>query len=70
MAAETLQNLPGIRAETAYDTIVIRQVDASLEPSRSGCILVFAQQELQGTLLDPDSGAEIEIPGITNVIED
>lgn len=69
MAGETV-NLPGHRAETAYDTLVIRQVNARLEPDRLGCILLFGRQELTGTLIDPETGKEIHLPGISNIIKE
>jgi len=70
MAAESLAGMPGFRAETAYDSIVIRQCNSALVPDRKGCILVFDHQELEGKILDPETGEEIEIPGITNVLRE
>lgn len=70
MAAETYNGLPGFRAETAYDPLVIRQIDAEGKPSGQGCILRFDHQELQGTLIDPETGEELPIPGVTDTITD
>jgi len=70
MTAETLQNIPGVRAETAYDSLVIRQVNAELMPDRRGAILIFARQDLLGQLFDPATGEELELPGITNIISE
>lgn len=70
MVAETLQNIPGMRAETAYDPLVIRQVNAQLVSDREGCILLFEHQQIEGMLLDPETGEEIEIPGLTNILKD
>ena len=68
IAAETLFGVPGARAETAYDTLVIKQVGADGLPSREGCIVLFEHQKVEGTLIDPETGKEIPIPGVTNVI--
>lgn len=68
MAAETLVGLPGSRAETAYDTLVIKQIGEDGLPARDGTILLFEHQQVEGTLIDPETGKEIPIPGVTNVI--
>jgi len=70
MVAESLAGSPGFRAETAYDPLVIHQCGADLKPDRKGCILVFHHQEVEGTLIDPETGKEIEIPGVTNVLRE
>lgn len=70
MAAETVQNIPGYRAETAYDILVIRQVDANLVPDRHGCTIMFEHQQLSGTIIDPETGNSIDIPGVTNVLKE
>lgn len=70
MAGETLLNMPGMRAETAYDILVIHQVGPDLTPARDGAILIFSHQQVAGVLIDPDTGKEIEIPGVTNVIKE
>ena len=68
MAAETFLGVPGTRAETAYDPLVIRQVGPDLKPSREGCILLFEHQVIEGTLIDPETGEEISGPSITGII--
>lgn len=68
MAMEQIANIPGMRAETAYDILVIRQQNDAGEPNRQGCILVFDHEEPLGKLIDPETGSEIEIDGVTNVI--
>jgi hypothetical protein len=70
MVGETLNNTPGVRPETAYDILVIHQVGPDLEPSRTGAILVFSHQQILGILIDPETGKEIEIAGVTNVIKE
>jgi hypothetical protein len=61
MAAEQTMLIPGYRAETAYDVLVIRQVDAEGNPSRKGAILIFDHQEPAGQIIDPETGLEIII---------
>ena len=68
MAAETLQHIPGARAETVFDVLVIRQINEGGEPDRRGNVLRFDHQELLGQLIDPDTGEEIHLPGITDTI--
>lgn len=70
MAAETVQNIPGYRAETAYDILVIRQVDEKLVPDRHGCTIMFEHQQISGTIIDPETGNAIGIPGVTNVLKE
>jgi hypothetical protein len=70
MAAEALAGTPGFRAETAYDPLVIRQINEKGEPDRHGAVLLFEHQEIEGTLLDPETGEEIPIPGITDTLEE
>lgn len=53
--------IPGYRAETLYDILVIRQINAEGNPDRLGTILVFDHHSPEGTLIDPDSGEEIDI---------
>lgn len=69
MTAETLQGIPGVRAETAYDKIVIKQINEANEFDRKGCVLVFEHIELDGRLID-ETGEEIQLPGITDVIRE
>lgn len=71
MAAETLMAMPGMRAETAYDCIIIRQINDAGEPDRKlGCILVFDHQELGGELFDPETGEQIELPNVSPFLEE
>lgn len=62
MAHETLMHVPGQRAETAYDILVIRQVNAAAESDRKGTILVFEHHKPEGRIIDPDTGQEIAPP--------
>lgn len=60
MAAEAV-TLPGFRPETAYDILVIRQTDEEGNSSRKGRRLVFDHAENDGVLLDPETGAKIDL---------
>lgn len=60
MAQETVMHVPGQRAETAYDTLVIRQVNPSGDPDRRGTVLVFEHHKPEGRIIDPDTGLEIK----------
>lgn len=51
----------GKRAETIYDPLVIRQVDAEGKPSRQGAILVFDHHKPEGRIIDPETGEEIPV---------
>jgi hypothetical protein len=70
MAAETVLNIPGHRAETAYDVLVIRQVGPDRLPDRHGCTILFEHQQLSGSIIDPETGDLIEIPGLTNILRE
>ena len=59
MAQEMVINVPGYRAETAYDMLVISQVGADLIPNRHGALLLFRHQEPLGKLIHPETGEEI-----------
>ena len=60
MSAELLADTPGARAQTAYDCIVIRQIDAETgQPSRKGTVLLFDHERPEGILRAPD-GTEIK----------
>lgn len=59
--AEMAGDTPGFRPQTAYDILVIRQQSADGQPSKQGAVLVFDHEEPTGTLIDPDTGEEIEI---------
>lgn len=59
MAQESVMHIPGQRAETAYDTLVIRQVNPEAEPDRRGTILVFEHHKPEGRIIDPDTGEEL-----------
>lgn len=69
-AQEALNLIPGQRAETAYDCLVIRQQDENGQPSRQGRSLIFDHVIPEGKLFDPESGEEIqlELPSITDSI--
>ena len=62
MAQETIMHVPGQRAETAYDALVIWQVNASAESDRRGTILVFEHHRPEGRIIDPETGQEIAPP--------
>lgn len=68
MVAETLLNLPGTRAETVYDILVIRQTDETGTFNRKGCILLFDHLALGGELFDPETGEEITLPNVSPFI--
>lgn len=59
MAHETLMHVPGQRAETLYDILVIRQVNSQAESDRQGKILVFEHQKAEGRIILPD-GTEVK----------
>lgn len=69
MAQETIMHIPGQRAETAYDALVIRQVNASAESDRRGTILVFEHHRPEGRIIDPETGQEIK-PEFGSLFED
>ena len=58
MAQESIMHVPGQRAETAYDTLVIRQVNPDYESDRRGTILVFEHHKPEGRIILPD-GTEV-----------
>jgi hypothetical protein len=62
MQTELMFGTPGVRAETAYDILVISQVNAELLPDRKGAILIFRHEQPRGKLIDPESGEEIHLP--------
>lgn len=70
IAQENIGNVPGMRAETAYDMLVIRQCDEELKPNRRGLVLVFEHHQPEGRIIDPETGEEILIDGVNNVISD
>lgn len=61
MAQETLMHVPGQRAETSYDLLVIRQVNEDYESDRRGMILVFEHHSPEGKIIDPETGEEIPV---------
>jgi hypothetical protein len=61
MQAELMTLTPGVRAQTAYDVLVIRQIGAEGKASSSGNTLRFDHEALTGILRNPD-GSVIEIP--------
>jgi len=69
IAAETAGSVPGYRASSAYDILVIKQVNGEgLSDKKSGRIVQFDHIEVEGRLIDPDTGEEIKlnVPGITD----
>ena len=68
MSAEQVSLIPGHRAETVYDVLVIRQVDTSLSHSRKGAILIFDHEEPRGKLIDPETGEELHLSDVPNRI--
>lgn len=57
---ELYHQVPGQRASTIYDALVIRQVNEEGEPDRKGCVLVFDHHSVEGKLVDPETGEEIQ----------
>lgn len=68
MAQESIMHVPGQRGETAYDTLVIRQISASGESDRRGTILVFEHHKPEGRIILPD-GTEVK-PEIRSLFDD
>lgn len=62
--------VPGFRAELLYDTLAIKQLDASGAPSNKGCTLRFEVREVGGQLIDPTTGEEIHLPNLHPTIEE
>lgn len=62
MEQEMLAGVPGVRAQTLYDRLVIRQTNAEGKPDRRGTILVFDHESITGRLFDPETGEEIFMP--------
>lgn len=59
---EQVVNIPGYRAETAFDALVIRQVNEKGESKKPDSrILIFDHISPEGQLIDPETGKEIEI---------
>lgn len=69
-AAELTANIPGYRPETAFDMLVIRQVNAEGKPDKRGCILIFDHHVPEGRLIDPETGEEISLPNLPTIIGD
>jgi hypothetical protein len=69
MAQEAVLHVPGQRAETAYDILVIRQVNAEGESDRRGAVLVFEHHKPEGRIIDPETGLEIK-PQIESLFDD
>lgn len=67
-AEELAVGIPGYRAQTAYDILIIRQVNAEKKPDRHGCILIFEHHEPEGKIIDPETGEEIHVEGVTGII--
>jgi hypothetical protein len=60
-AAELAAGIPGQRAETLYDTLVIRQVTAEGEYDPKSAIIQFDHHSPEGKLIDPTTGEEIDL---------
>lgn len=60
IAQEQVLNIPGHRAEVAYDRLVIRQLNDDGDPDRRGRILVFETREPMGKITDPETGEIID----------
>lgn len=61
MAQEQVIHVPGQRAETLYDILVIRQINTEGASDRKGTILVFDHHQPLGKIIDPETGEEIKI---------
>ena len=61
MSGEQVSAIPGHRAETSYDSLVIRQYDDEGKPSKKGRHLSFDLAKIEGVLIDPETGEEINI---------
>ncbi len=60
IAQEQVLNIPGHRAEVAYDRLLIRQINDEGETDRKGRILVFDEREPLGKVIDPETGEPID----------
>ena len=60
MAHESVLHIPGQRAETAYDILVIRPINEAGKSDRRGLILVFDHHKPEGRIIDPETGNEIK----------
>lgn len=59
---EQSAHIPGHRAQTAYDKLVISQVNADKKPDKKhGHILIFNHVQPVGRLVDPQTGEEIQL---------
>lgn len=58
---EQAANVPGFRAETVYDTLLIRQLDESGKSSNRGRSLQFTIRIAEGELIDPETGQVMSI---------
>jgi len=61
MQQEQLFGVPGARASTAYDLLIVTQINDEGETDKQGRILVFRHFAPQGKLIDPETGEEIEM---------
>lgn len=68
IAQEQIASIPGQRAETAYDILVIGQLNSDRESDRRGTILEFRHQEPLGKLIDPETGDEIQVEGFPSIL--
>lgn len=70
IASESMIHIPGQRGASAYDILVIRQVNEKNEPDRQGCFLLFEHERPEGKILDPESGEEIPFPKAGSLFND
>lgn len=70
MAQETIMHVPGQRGETAYDILVIRQVNSEGNSDRRGTILVFEHHAPEGRIIDPETGEEITPTATGSLFDD
>lgn len=61
MQQEQLFGVPGARASTAYDLLIVSQINAEGQPDKLGSVLIFRHFAPQGKLIDPETGEEIEM---------
>lgn len=57
---DAISAIPGQLPSTAYDHLVVRQINEAGESDRKGTILVFDHHEIEGRLVHPETGEEIK----------
>jgi len=70
MAQEQVVGVPGYRAETAYDHLIIRQIDLEGNADRRGLRLRFDHQIPEGKIIDPETGEELYLPEMPSVLKE